>query len=324
MNIFKKSAIAAVAFALTTGTALAAGYPEKPVKIVVGFSAGGGTDTSARGFASYMHEAASMNGMPAIITNIPGASGQKGAKMVVDGDKDGYTLYMINMGTLAAGELAKGDKAPFSAKDDFVVVGCMSQLVTSLMVHKDDPVQTAKEWFERTKASGEKLKWAAAGATSMHTLIGNMLLNDAGIEYQSVPFKGGSKGRAALVSKSVPAAFLGVHLSKGFENDVKNLAVAGSKRDPVNPEIPTFAEQGLPEIDITGPMCLFAPKGTPDEALTALEAAVKDVAGIKGFGKFMKKSGLAAFHIPRAEAEAKLANMYSVFKPLVAAALANK
>ena len=70
---------------MSIGTALAA-YPEKPVKIIVGFSAGGGTDTTARGFASYMHEAPSMNGMPAVITNIPGASGQKGAKVVVDGD----------------------------------------------------------------------------------------------------------------------------------------------------------------------------------------------------------------------------------------------
>lgn len=321
MKFAKKAAVAAIAFALTGGTA-AAQYPEKPVKIVVGFSAGGGTDTTARGFASYMHEAASMKGMPAFITNIPGASGQKGAKMVAEGDKDGYTLYMINMGTLAAGELAKGDKAPFNAREDFVVLGCMSQLVTSMLVHVDDPATTAKEWLDKAKASGETIKWSSSGATSMHTLIGTLLLDELGIPHQAVPFKGGSKGRAALISKSVPMSFLGVHLSSGFENDVKNLGVAGSARDPINPDVMTFAEQGLPEVDVTGPMCLFAPAGVPDDAIAALEAAVKDVAGIKGFAKFMKKSGLAAFHIPRADAVAKLDSMYGIFKPLVAQALA--
>lgn len=175
MEFIKKTAIGLAAFALATSSALAA-YPEKPVKIVVGFAAGGGTDTTARGFASYMHESASMNGMPAYITNIPGASGQKGAKMVAEGDKDGHTLYMINMGTLAAGEIAKGDEAPFDARKDFVVVGCMSQLVTALVVHKDDPATTAEEWLTNVKESGETLKWASSGATSMHSLIGTLIL----------------------------------------------------------------------------------------------------------------------------------------------------
>ena len=320
MNYIKQAAVALAAFSLSTGAALAA-YPEKPVRIVVGFSAGGGTDTTARGFASYMHEAASMNGMPAFITNIPGASGQKGAKMVVDGDKDGYTLYMINMGTLAAGELAKGDEAPFNAKEDFVVVGCMSQLVTSLQVHIDHPANTAAEWVKMLQDSGETLKWASSGATSMHSLIGNLMLDELGIPHQPVPFKGGSKARAAIISKSVSGGFNGVHLSAGFESELKNLAVAGAERDPVNPDIPTFAEAGIGDIDITGPMCLFAPTGTPDEALAALESAVQDVAGIKGFGRFMGKNNLAAFHISRSDAEAKLATMYGIFRPLVAKAL---
>lgn len=322
MDFLKLTSAVVAAVALGSGAALA-DYPEKPVQIVVGFSAGGGTDTTARGFASYMHEAASMNGMPAYITNIPGASGQKGAKVVVDGDHDGHTLYMINMGTLAAGELAKGEEAPFRAQEDFVVVGCMSQLVTSLQVHISDPANTATEWVENARASGETVKWASSGATSMHALLGNLLLDSLGIPHQPVPFKGGSKARAAIVSQAVPVGFNGVHLTAGFEGELKNLAVAGADRDPVNPDVPTFAEQGLGDIDITGPMCLFAPSGAPDEALAALESAVADVAAIEGFGRFMGKNNLAAFHISRADATAKLATMYDVFEPLVAKALSN-
>ena len=98
MSFAKKIAtgVAATAAATTmlVSTAALADYPEKPVKIMVGFSAGGGTDTTARGFASYMHEAPSMNGLPAFIVNLPGASGQKAAKAVLDEDADGHTCLL--------------------------------------------------------------------------------------------------------------------------------------------------------------------------------------------------------------------------------------
>ena len=113
MHFVKKLAVA-VATATTLAAAPAlADYPSKPIKIMVGFSAGGGTDTTARGFASYMHEAPSMNGLPAYIVNLPGASGQKAAKQVLGADADGHTLYMINIGTFIAGELAKGEDRPY-------------------------------------------------------------------------------------------------------------------------------------------------------------------------------------------------------------------
>ncbi|OED37528.1 hypothetical protein AB833_23100 [Chromatiales bacterium (ex Bugula neritina AB1)] len=110
MAFIKKFATSVAATAMLVGTVALADYPAKPVKIMVGFSAGGGTDTTARGFASYMHEAPSMNGLPAYIVNLPGASGQKAAKAVLGEDADGYTLYMINIGTFIAGELAKGER----------------------------------------------------------------------------------------------------------------------------------------------------------------------------------------------------------------------
>ena len=123
MTLVKKIATGLATTALFVSTAALAEYPEKPVKIMVGFSAGGGTDTTARGFASYMHEAPSMNGQPAYIVNLPGASGQKAANAVLEEDADGHTLYMINIGTFIAGELAKGDERPYHIPDDFVNLG---------------------------------------------------------------------------------------------------------------------------------------------------------------------------------------------------------
>ena len=238
---FSKSAVLSVAaaFSLASGAALAA-YPEKPVKILVGFSAGGGTDTTSRGFASYMHEAKSMAGQPAYIVNLPGASGQKAAKMVLGEKADGHTLYMINIGTFIVGELAKGKDKPYSVKDDWVNLGCMSQLVTSLQVHSSHPAKNVAEFVAAAKASGKTHTWGTSGATTMHSGIGHLFFDTYGIPHKKVPFKGGSKARAALVSQSVESVFGGNNTIAGFEDTIRPLATAGADRDPTMKDLATF------------------------------------------------------------------------------------
>ena len=228
MTFINKVAAGLAALTTMAGTAALADYPSKPIKIMVGFSAGGGTDTTARGFASYMHEAPSMNGMPAYIVNLPGASGQKAAKQVLEEDRDGHTLYMINIGTFIAGELAKGEDRPYHVPDDFVNLGCASQLVTSLQVHASNSATTMQEFIDNAKASGEEITWGTSGAATMHATIGHIFFDANGIKHKKVPFKGGSKARAALVSQSVDAVFGGVNTVVGFEDDIRALASAGA------------------------------------------------------------------------------------------------
>ena len=309
--------------ALATGAAYA-DYPTKPVKIMVGFSAGGGTDTTARGFASYMHEAPTMNGMPAYIVNLPGASGQKAAKVVLDEDRDGHTLYMINIGTFIAGELAKGEDRPYHVPEDFVNLGCASQLVTSLQVHTSNPATTMQEYISNVKASGKEVTWGTSGAATMHATIGHIFFDANGIPHKKVPFKGGSKARAALVSQSVDAVFGGVNTVVGFESDIKALASAGANRDPMAPDLPTFGEQGLNGIDFTGLMCLFGASGISDEVKSDVGAAIEHIAGIKGYKKYMGKNDLASFYTNSAAATAAQDTMFSVMGPVVAEIIANQ
>lgn len=315
-SVISKVAISILCVAGLSAPALAE-YPTKPIRLIAGFSAGGGTDTTARGFASYLHESESMNGMPAFIVNIPGASGQRGANEVLDSEADGYTLYIINIGTLIGAELAKGADAPFNASTDFINVGCMTQLFTSLQVHASNPATNAKEWVDQVRASGETIKWATSGPTSMHALVGKLFLDSVGIPHQAVPFSGGTAIRGAVISQSVDAAFNGVHLTAGFESEVRNIGIPALVRDPSNPDVPTFEEQGLPAIGITAPMCLFAPKGTPKEATDALEAAVADVTALEGFARFMSQNNLSAAHIDRPTAEVAMQQMYEVMGPVV-------
>jgi tripartite-type tricarboxylate transporter receptor subunit TctC len=324
MTTTKKIAAGIAAASMLAGGAAFADYPEKPIKIMVGFSAGGGTDTTARGFASYMHEAPSMNGLPAYIVNLPGASGQKAASAVLDEERDGHTLYMINIGTFIAGELAKGDERPYHIPDDFVNLGCASQLVTSLQVHSSNPAQNLQEFIENAKASGEEITWGTSGAATMHATIGHVVLDANGIKHKKVPFKGGSKARAALVSQSVDAVFGGVNTIPGFEADIRALASAGAERDPMAPDLPTFVEQNSPGVEFTGLMCLFAANGVSDEVKEDVGAAIETIAGIEGYQRYMGKNDLASFYTNAADATAAQDVMFEVMGPVVAEIIANQ
>ncbi len=319
----KSAAVFAATAMLTAGAALAE-YPSKPIKIMVGFSAGGGTDTTARGFASYMHEAPSMNGLPAYIVNLPGASGQKAAKEVLKEDADGHTLYMINIGTFIAGELAKGNDRPYHIPDDFVNLGCASQLVTSLQVHTSNKAQNMQEFIKNAKASGDTITWGTSGAATMHATIGHVFFDANGIKHKKVPFKGGSKARAALVSKSVDAVFGGVNTIPGFEADIRALASAGASRDPMAPDLPTFSEQGTGGIEFTGLMCLFGKKGVSAEVQKDVGDAIKHIAELKGYQRYMGKNDLASFYTSSADATAAQDVMYGVMGPVVAEIIKNQ
>jgi tripartite-type tricarboxylate transporter receptor subunit TctC len=324
MKLTTKVSAALAATTMLAGTAALADYPEKPIKIMVGFSAGGGTDTTARGFASYMHEAPSMNGLPAFIVNLPGASGQKAASAVLDEERDGHTLYMINIGTFIAGELAKGDERPYHIPDDFVNLGCASQLVTSLQVHSSNPATTMQEFIDNAKASGDEITWGTSGAATMHATIGHVFFDSQGIKHKKVPFQGGSKARAALVSQSVDAVFGGVNTIPGFEADIRALATAGAERDPMAPDLPTFVEQGAPGVEFTGLMCLFAANGVPDEVKEDVGAAIEAIASIEGYQRYMRGNDLAAFYTSGADATAAQDVMFDVMGPVVAEIIANQ
>ena len=324
MTFINKVAAGLAALTTLAGTAALADFPSKPVKIMVGFAAGGGTDTTARGFASYMHEAPSMNGLPAYIVNLPGASGQKAAKQVLEEDRDGHTLYMINIGTFIAGELAKGEERPYHVPDDFENLGCASQLVTSLQVHASNPASTMQEFIDNAKASGKEITWGTSGAATMHATIGHIFFDTHGIKHKKVPFSGGSTARAALVSQSVEAVFGGVNTLVGFENDIRALASAGADRDPMAPDLPTFGEQGTDGIDFTGLMCLFGATGLPDEVKQDVGAAVEHVSNIDGFKRFMKGNDLAAFYTDAAKATAAQNTMFKVMGPVVAEIIKNQ
>ena len=220
--------------------------------------------------------------------------------------------------------MAKGDDRPYHIPDDFVNLGCASQLVTSLQVHSSNPAQTMQEFIDNAKASGDEITWGTSGAATMHATIGHVFFDSNGIKHKKVPFKGGSKARAALVSQSVDAVFGGVNTIPGFEADIRALASAGAQRDPMAPDLPTFAEQGSEGVEFTGLMCLFGASGISEEVKADVGAAIETIAGIKGYQKYMGKNDLASFYTNAADATAAQDVMFDVMGPVVAQILANQ
>ena len=157
----------------------------------------------------------------------------------------------------------------------------------------------------------------------MHSGIGHLFFDTYGIPHKKVPFKGGSKARAAIVSQSVESVFGGNNTIAGFEDTIRPLATAGAERDPTMPDLPTFSEQGMKGADFTGLFCLFAPKGVNDEVKEKVGAAIKHVAGIKGFKRFMKKNNLGAFYVDADKAVAAQDVMYNTMGPVVEKILAS-
>lgn len=304
------------AAATLTATAAVADYPERPVRLIVGFSAGGGTDTSARGFGSFVASAPTMNEMPMVVVNQPGGSGLQAAQTVAEADPDGYTLYIINNGTLSATSLATPE-ADFDPRESLQSLGCVSQLVTSLQVPTDHPAQDAAEWVDMVKESGETVRWSTSGAATMHAIVGHLFLDTNEIDHQVVPFRGGSNARNALVAGDVTASFNGTQTANGFEDDIKVLGIPASERDPANPDMPTFAEQGLEGLGVVGPMCVFGPTDLPEEVVADVSAAIEAVTEMEGFGRFMGRSQMSAMHLSPEEQDENLARLYDIFAPVV-------
>ena len=302
--------------AALTATAALADYPERPVRLIVGFSAGGGTDTSARGFGSFAASAPTMNEMPMVIVNQPGGSGLQAAQTVAGADPDGYTLYIINNGTLAGASLSTPE-AGFDPTESLVNLGCFTQLVTGLQVPADHPATSAAEWVEMSREGGETIRWSASGAATMHAVVGQLFMDANGLDGQIVPFRGGSNARNALVSGDVDASFNGTQLATGFEGDIKVLGVPSAERDPANPDVPTFAEQGLDALGVTGPMCIYAPVGVPDEVVADVSAAVEALSGNEGFGRFLGRSGLALMYLSPEDGAANMAGLMETFAPVI-------
>ncbi len=317
LNRLVKSAamVFAASAVVWSGAVNAQDYPTKPVKLMVGWSAGGSTDVYARSLASFVDQ---YLGMPMVVVNQPGASGMIAGKTAMSAPHDGYTLYVQSGGTFVVRMRIDGDDTLVSAYDDFQPLGSIGTVITGLIVPTDSPFNSAAELVAFAKENPGELRWANPGNGSLHTLSGNLFLNGNGITAQGVPFKGGSKTRNAVAGGQVDFAFMGISLLAGFTEQLKALGVTSAERDAIYKDVPTFGEQGLEQMGISSPLIIWGPKDLPADITAKLVDAIAGAATSKGYGKMVKKTGVAAAYATPEEAMQMVRALDETVSPVIA------
>lgn len=250
----------------------AAIYPNKPVRLVSPFPAGGSVDLVARLVASKLSENL---GQQVVVENRSGASGNIGTEFVARAAPDGYTL-LVNTIPLVANAFLYS-RLPYDPLNDFAPVMLISSSVTLLAVHPSLPVRSVRELLALARARPGELNYASAGpATNPH--IAGELFNLLGkVNIVAVHFKGGGPGLIAAISGEVGIAFTNFAETSGFvkAGRLRALGVSGSKRVAAMPEIPTIAEAGLPGYEFSTWHGVVAPKGTPRAVVVLLNERLK-------------------------------------------------
>ena len=260
--------------ALSSALAWAQDYPNKPVRMVVGFPPGGGTDVVARILAPKL---SALLGQPLVIENRPGATGTMAAAMVAKSPPDGYTIMMghVSVNAIAPSLFAN---LQYDVIRDFAPVAIAAAVPHFVVVHPSVPVTSLKELIAYLKTQGNKLTFPSAGNGSMPHLAGEIFKSLAGVELVHVPYKGSGQsmqdllgGQHVVAFDTMPAS--APHVRSGR---LRALAVSSASRLPAFPDIPTAEEAGLPGYQITTWYGVFAPAGTPAAIVRRLHAdAVK-------------------------------------------------
>ncbi|MEW6671952.1 MAG: tripartite tricarboxylate transporter substrate binding protein [Thermodesulfobacteriota bacterium] len=248
-----------------------ANYPKRPITVIVPWSPGGGADTQSRAFAVV---APKYFKQPLVIVNKPGASGSVAHTAFRNEKPDGYTLIIT--GNSPSTIVPNLETVTYDPVNDFEFIGRITNMHNVLVVKKDAPWKTVKEFFDNAKANPGKVRVGTSGANSLDDLMLRRMNQELGIELVGVGFGSSSEGNVAVLGGHIDANFCGALspvplISSG---EMRALAFTKETRDPAFPDVPTFIELGM-DIAVNNSIGLAAPKGTPKEITAFLEDAFK-------------------------------------------------
>lgn len=252
---------AAITLSVMATAALAQGYPNKPVKIIVPFSAGGLTDVLARGLGE---ELGRKWKQPVIVDNRPGANTIIGARLVADAAPDGYTILMANDPTLSANQYLYS-KLPYDPVNDFTPVINLVKTEQILVTNKKSPYQTLEELVNAAKENPGKITYGSYGVGSKAHLDTEAFAKLANVKFNHIPYKGVADVVVGLLSEQIDFGLTGIspvleHIKSG---NLRALAISSPERRALFPDLPTFAEKGMPEFESVAWFGLVVRQGTP-------------------------------------------------------------
>lgn len=272
--------VAACAMATTMAvgmaeTATAAGYPERPVTLIVPYPAGGTTDIAARTIAQAM---APFLGQALVVDNRSGAGGNIGMGMVKRAQPDGYTIGMGTIGTQAINPFLYKDM-PYDPAKDFTPLALVFTTPNVIVVRTDSDMKSMKDLVAHAKASkGKPLSYGSPGVGSSVHLTGAYLEHIAGIQMLHVPFRGVAASMPALIGGQIDVLLDNLPSTLSQLKDgtrVRALAVTSAQRSPSLPDVPTVSESGVGDMDVTAWFALYAPAGIPADVRDKLIDAAR-------------------------------------------------
>jgi tripartite-type tricarboxylate transporter receptor subunit TctC len=263
--------ISIAALAAATLPALAQSYPNKPIRMVIPFAAGGNTDIIGRIFAPKMAE---ILGQQIIIDNRGGAGGTIGTEAVKRSAPDGYTILMASAGHTINPAMIK--KLPYDSVKDFVPMGIVADVPTAFVIHPSLPPKNLKEFIALAKARPNDIFYSTAGRGTVGHLAAELLISSAKIKLTGVHYKGSGPSMIDLVGGHVQMQFPSMPAAVPYvaQGRLRMIAQTGEKRSPAAPSVPTMQEQGLKGFVVSSGFSMFAPAGTPKAIVDKLNAAL--------------------------------------------------
>lgn len=251
----------AAAVALSAQPALSQGdYPNRPIRLVVPYGAGGGTDQIARLLSTKL---SARLGQPVVVDNKPGAGTVVGSDFVAKQPADGYTLLLTTSGLTSAPYMIA--KLPFDPAKDFTPIAPLAIMMISLTANNDVPASNVRDLITYMKANPGKLNYASYGVATTNNLVMSLFNQRAGVQALHVPYKAGTQALPDLVTGQVHLMFDSMQTSGPLikAGKLKSLALATSKRSPLLPDMPTVAEAGLPGFEFEPWFGILGPAGMP-------------------------------------------------------------
>jgi tripartite-type tricarboxylate transporter receptor subunit TctC len=251
---------------------MAKSYPNKPIKVVVGYAAGGAVDVVARTVGQSMSNSL---GQPVVVENKPGAGTNIAVKSVVTAEPDGYTLMMA--ANALAANMSLYQPAPFDAERDLVAVSMIGRVPVVIAANPKAPYTNVKQLIEAAKGKANSIAFGSPGNGSTPHMAIELFARAAGIDLQHIPYRGGSPAITDVIGGQLPLVAVNAlevlpHVTSG---KLKVLAVLSANRSPIFPDVPTIAESGFPGFEASVWYGLVAPAATPKPIVSKLHAEVQ-------------------------------------------------
>ncbi|MBA3592203.1 MAG: tripartite tricarboxylate transporter substrate binding protein [Polaromonas sp.] len=263
------------ALLVATSSAAMAAFPEKPIRLVIGFPAGGPLDQHARLLTERLQ---AVLGQPIVIDYKSGAGGTVGAQDVMKAAPDGYTLMLANTGVMVINP-ALYTKLPYSTLKDFTPIARTAMQPLALLVNPKVPVTSLKEFVDYAKARPGQINYGSAGNGGISHLVPEMFKNAAGLFMVHIPYRGSAPAFADLMGGQVQ--FMGESIPQAAnyhkQGKVRALAVTSKERNPALPDIPTVIESGFKGFEVVGFYGFLAPAGLPKDVTAKLSDAFRQV-----------------------------------------------